>query len=61
MSEIDFEGTIILEKMAEIDLLDDFYEAIDADNLYQVEILLRKADIDDETIEEVLRQIEEGS
>lgn len=61
MDELDFEGTLILEKLASMNLVDDFFEAIDADNLHEVETLLRQADIDDETIEEVLRQIEEGT
>ncbi len=29
MNEEDFEGTLVLEKLASIDLLDAFYEAID--------------------------------
>ena len=31
MDENDFEGTLVLEKLAEVDQLDDFYEAVDAD------------------------------
>lgn len=60
MDELDFEGTLVLEKLASVNLVDDFFEAVDSDNLYQVETLLRQAEVDDDTIEEVLRQIEEG-
>lgn len=59
--ELDFEGTLVLEKLATVNLIDDFFEAVDSDNLHEVEILLRQAEVDDETIEEVLRQIEEGT
>lgn len=60
MNELDFEGTLVLEKLATLDLVDDFFEAIDSDNIHEVESLLRQADIDEETIEEILRQIEEA-
>lgn len=60
MDKMDFEGSIILEKLAEVDLLEDFFESVDADNLLKVESLLREAEVDEDTIEEVLRQIEEG-
>lgn len=59
MDENDFEGSIVLEKLAKVNLLDDFFEAIDSDNIKEVVMLLRQADVDDETIEEVLNQIEE--
>ena len=32
MDENDFEGTLVLEKLAEIDKVDAFYEAIDSDD-----------------------------
>lgn len=59
MDESNFEGSIILEKLATLNLLDDFFEAIDSDDMKEVILLLRQADIDEETIEEVLSQIEE--
>ncbi len=61
MDETDFEGSIILEKLASVNLLDDFFEAIDSDNMKQVVSLLREADVDDEMIDEVLNQIEEAN
>lgn len=59
MDESDFEGSIILEKLAGLNLLDDFFEAIDSDNLKEVVALLKQAEIDDDTIDEVLNRIEE--
>ena len=59
MDESNFEGSLILEKLAALNILDDFFEAIDSDDLKEVILLLRQADVDEETIEEVLSQIEE--
>lgn len=61
MDENDFEGTLILEQLATLDLVDDFFDAIDSDNMNKVVSLLRQANIDDETIEDVLAQIEEAT
>lgn len=52
--ERDFEGSLILEQLAELELLDDFMEAIDSDDKRSVVSLLRRAKVDDETIEMVL-------
>jgi hypothetical protein len=60
MSELDIEGSLILEKLAEIGKLDDFYDAIDSDDFERVRLLLRKANIDLETISIVLRKMESG-
>ncbi|HRO66897.1 MAG TPA: hypothetical protein PL182_04975 [Pseudobdellovibrionaceae bacterium] len=57
MDETDFEGTLILEKMVEIGKLDDFFEAIDSDDFAKVRSLLRRANVDSETIEVVLRKM----
>lgn len=59
MDEKDFEGTLILEKLAEVGLLDDFFEAIDSDDLAQVKGLMKKARIDSSTIAMVLEMIAE--
>lgn len=60
MNEQDFEGSLILEKLAALDLVDDFFEAVDSDDLVRVTALLKKADIDEETIHWVLDQIEDN-
>lgn len=60
MDDTDFEGTIILERLASLDLVDDFFEAVDSDDIREVISLLRQADIDDETIGIVLKKIEDA-
>ena len=57
MSEIDFEGSLVLEKLAELDLLDAFFEAVDADDTQKAAALMRKAKLDAETIAVVLKKM----
>jgi hypothetical protein len=57
MNENDFEGTLILEKLAEIGRLDAFFEAVDADDFQKARQLMRKAGVDLESIEIVLRKM----
>ena len=54
------EGTLVLEKLNEMNLLDDFYEAVDEDNLEKVQLILKRARIDSATIAMILREIEDG-
>jgi hypothetical protein len=60
MDETDFEGTLVLEQLAAIDRVDEFFEAIDADDLQRAAALMREADVDAATIAIVLRKIAEG-
>jgi hypothetical protein len=60
MDETDFEGTLVLEQLAAIDLVEDFFEAIDADDVSRATILMRTARIDASTIAIVIRKIEAG-
>lgn len=57
MDETDFEGTLVLEKMAEINRLDEFFAAIDADDLAKVKALMKRAHLDAESIEMVLQKM----
>jgi hypothetical protein len=57
MDEQDFEGTLVLEKLALIDKVDDFFEAIDSDDFRKAESLMRLARVDTETIAVVLRKM----
>jgi hypothetical protein len=57
MDESDFEGTTVLEKLAEIGELDSFFEAIDSDDFKAARILMKKAQIDSETIAVVLQKM----
>ncbi len=60
MDENDFEGTVVLERMAEIGKLDAFFEAIDADDFGKVQLLMKRAKIDSQTIAIVMQKMSEG-
>jgi hypothetical protein len=50
MDDSDFEGTLVLEKLASIGQLDAFFEAVDADDASRAVSLMRRAQIDAPTI-----------
>ena len=60
MDETDFEGTLVLEQLAAIDKVEDFFDAIDADDVGRATRLMKQANIDASTIAVVVRKIEEG-
>ena len=60
MQDEDFEGTLVLEKMAEIDRLDDFWEAIDDDDFKRAQSLMKRAGIDADTIAIVLKKMSDA-
>jgi hypothetical protein len=60
MDETDFEGTLVLERLAEIDKVDDFFEAIDADDTARATALMKRANVDAATIAIVIRKMEES-
>jgi hypothetical protein len=60
MDETDFEGTVVLEQLAAIGKVDEFFEAIDADDVERAKRLMRVADVDAPTIATVIQKIEEG-
>lgn len=57
MEENDFEGTLVLEKLAAIGEVDAFFEAVDADDVRAATALMRRAQVDAETIAIVLRKM----
>ena len=57
MDEDYFEGTLVLEKLAEIGKVDDFFEAVDSDDFGKARSLLKRAQVDSETIEIVLNKM----
>ena len=57
MDESDFEGTLVLEKLAEIGKVDEFFEAVDSDNFALARSLMRRAGVDSESIETVMELI----
>jgi len=57
MDESDFEGTLVLEKLAEIGAVDSFFEAVDSDNFGKAKLLMSRAGVDSQIIETVLRKM----
>lgn len=60
VAEEDFEGTLVLEKLAQIDKVDEFFEAVDADDFNRASSLMRKAGVDPETIAIVLKKMNDA-
>jgi hypothetical protein len=60
IDESNFEGTLVLEKLAEIDQLDAFYDAVDSDNFGKAMSLMKRAGIDSQTIALVLKKMSAG-
>ncbi len=57
MDENDFEGTLVLEKLAQIGKVDAFFEAVDSDDFGRAKALMKRAAVDSETIAIVLKQM----
>ena len=57
MDERDFEGSLVLERLAEIGQVEEFFLAIDSDNFKKAKSLLILAKIDLETISTVLKKM----
>lgn len=60
MDEKDFEGTLVLEKLAEFGQVEAFFGAVDADDFVAAKLLMARAGIDEETIEMVLQKMVES-
>jgi hypothetical protein len=60
MDESDFDGTLVLEKLAEINKVDEFFEAIDSDDFEKAKSLMKKANIDSQTIDIVLKKMNDA-
>jgi hypothetical protein len=60
MDEKYFEGTLVLEQLAAIGRVEDFFDAVDTDDIERATLLMRKANIDAGTIAMVVRKIEES-
>lgn len=57
MDDRDFEGTLVLERLAALDTLDDFFDAIDADDFERATRLMKRADLDAATIAIVVQKM----
>ena len=60
MDDTDFEGTLVLEQLAAIGKVEDFFDAIDSDDVQRASTLMRSAKVEATTIAAVIRMIEEG-
>ena len=59
MDESDFEGTLVLEKLARIEKLEEFMDAADDVDLELARDLMEEAGIDEQTIAIVLKKMED--
>jgi hypothetical protein len=60
MDEKDFEGTLVLEQLATIGKVEEFFDAIDSDDVQQAASLMRRAKIDASVIAVVIRKMEDS-
>jgi hypothetical protein len=60
MDESDFEGTLVLEQLAEIGQVEEFFDAVDSDDVQRAAALMKKARIDASTIAMAIRKMEDG-
>ena len=61
MDESHFEGTLVLEKLAEHNKLDKFFSAVDSDDFALAKKLMKQVGIDNETIAIVMKKMEDAS
>lgn len=57
LEDIVLQGTAVLEKLAQIDKVDEFFEAVDSDDFRQATRLMRAAGVDEETISLVIKKM----
>jgi hypothetical protein len=60
MDESDFEGTLVLEQLAAIGKVDDFFDAIDSDDTQRATTLMKQAGVDASTMATVIKKMEDG-
>jgi hypothetical protein len=60
MDERDFEGTLVLEQLAAIGKVEDFFDAIDSDDVQRATSLMKRAKVDASTIAVVVRKMEDS-
>lgn len=58
MDESDFEGTLVLEELAAIGKLDEFFDAVDSDDVARATALMKAAGVDASTVAIVIRKME---
>jgi hypothetical protein len=60
MDDTDFEGTLVLEQLASIGKVEEFFDAVDSDDVERAVALMKRAKVDAATIAIVVRKIEES-
>jgi hypothetical protein len=60
MDDADFEGTLVLEQLAAIGKVEDFFDAVDSDDVERATALMKRAEVDAATIATVIRKMTEG-
>lgn len=60
MDDTDFEGTLVLEQLAAIGKVDEFFDAVDSDDVERATALMKRAQLDAATIATVIRKMEES-
>jgi hypothetical protein len=60
MDESDFDGTVVLEQLAAVGRVEDFFDAIDSDDIERATSLMKEAHVDASTIALVVRKIEDA-
>jgi hypothetical protein len=60
MEDTDFEGSLVLEQLAAIGKVDDFFDAVDSDDIERATSLMKRANVDRSVIATVVRKMEEG-
>jgi hypothetical protein len=58
MDDTEFDGTLVLEQLAAIGKVEDFFDAIDSDDVHRAIQLMKRAKIDASTIATVVEKIE---
>ena len=60
MDEKDFEGTLVLERLAEMGRIEDFFDAVDSDDVERATSLMKRARVDASTIAMVVRKMQDA-
>ena len=60
MDETDFEGTLVLEQLAAAGKVEDFFDAVDSDDVERATSLMKQAKLDAPTIATVIRKMEQS-
>lgn len=60
MEEADFEGTLVLEQLATIGKVEEFFDAVDSDDVQLATALMKRARVDAPTIAMVIKKMEQS-